>query len=406
MRCGVLTKTDWLRLDDAIRPLVKRTLYLPGNASNHYIYGNAGGGAAGIPVAAELSDVCRVDSAYKLLTTTDRGLRDMAILDAYSVAISRLGWEATRSELEAYLSGSIENAFRAPASQLRSVWTEARKASRRLQVFWSLDPEDVRITCSDTTITPTHSYRVMRSLHEVLPADRDRALQDQPNEGKVLACVAADRASSHLMRTGAYTHFPDRRFIHRARLNIHPLNGARMWGQADRDQRYRVCGYSRETLPHDVCHCMAPSAMYTARHNGVAERLRNPASPRFTVAFAIRPVGDTNLRPDLVLASGEEAIVLDVACPFENTPDALTNTRNEKVAKYEPVAAYLRRRYQRVTVAAIVVGALGTWDPANDTVLRRLCARPYLRLFKRLCVSEVIAATRAIYHDQVRAGST
>ncbi|XP_037515062.1 uncharacterized protein LOC119391454 [Rhipicephalus sanguineus] len=359
MRCGVLTKTDWRRLDDAIRPLVKRTLYLPGNASNNYVYGSAAGGAAGIPVAAELSDICRVDSAYKLLTTTDRGLRDMALLDAYSVASARLGWEATRAELESYLSGNIEDVFRAPASQLRSVWTEARKASRRLQVYWTLDPEDVRITCGDTTITPTHRCRVMRSLREVLAADRDRALHDQPNQGKVLACVAADRASSHFMRTGAYTHFADWRFIHKARLNLHPLNGARMWGQADRDQRCRICGYARETLPHVVCHCMAHSATYTARHNAVVDRLRTAASARFTVAFANRPVGDTNLRPDLVLVSGEEAIVIDVACPFENTPDALTNTRNEKVAKYEPVAAYLRRRYQRVTVAAIVVGALG-----------------------------------------------
>ncbi|XP_037501549.1 uncharacterized protein LOC119375443 [Rhipicephalus sanguineus] len=246
----------------------------------------------------------------------------------------------------------------------------------------------------------------MRSLREVLAADRDLALHDQTNQGNVLACVAVDRASCHLMRTGAYTHFSDWRFIHRTRHNLHPLNGARMRGQAERDQRFRVCGYSREMPPHVVCHCMAHSTTYTARHNGVVERLRTAASPRFTVTFANRSAGETNLRPDLVFVSGEEAIVLDLACPFENTPDSLTNTRNEKVAKYEPVAAYLRRRYQSVIVAAIVVGALGTWYPANDTVLRRLCARRYLRLFGRLCVSEVIAATRAIYHEHVRAGRT
>ncbi|KAL1415259.1 hypothetical protein MTO96_029529 [Rhipicephalus appendiculatus] len=86
MRCGVYLKTDWRRLDRAVRPLVKRTLYLPGNASTHYIYGNAASGAAAIPVAAELHDICRVDSAFKLLTTADRDLCDMTLANAYAVA--------------------------------------------------------------------------------------------------------------------------------------------------------------------------------------------------------------------------------------------------------------------------------------------------------------------------------
>ncbi|XP_037501546.1 uncharacterized protein LOC119375441 [Rhipicephalus sanguineus] len=85
MRCAVLTKTDWRRLDDAVRPLVKRSLYLPENASTHYVYGSAAAGAVGLPAAAELSDIFRIDSAFKLLTTADRELRDMALLDAYSV---------------------------------------------------------------------------------------------------------------------------------------------------------------------------------------------------------------------------------------------------------------------------------------------------------------------------------
>ncbi|KAL1444954.1 hypothetical protein MTO96_045291 [Rhipicephalus appendiculatus] len=275
---------------------------------------------------------------------------------------------------------------------------EARKASRRLQVTWSLNPEDPRITYGDATLTSRQRCRVMRSIREVLAAPRDQALQDLPNQGKVMACVGLDPASSHFLRKGTYTHFADWRFIHRARLNLLPLNGAVMWAAPDRDQRCRTCGFPRETLPHVMCHCMARSALYNARHDAVVERLRDAAAARFTVAYQNRPVGDTTLRPDLVLVSGEEALVVDVACPFDNTPTAFANARNEKLQKYEPVAAYLRRRYQRVTVAAVVVGALGAWDPANDATLRRPCARSYLRVLKRLCVSDVIAASRAVYH--------
>ncbi|KAL1481298.1 hypothetical protein MTO96_015734 [Rhipicephalus appendiculatus] len=36
---------------------------------------------------------------------------------------------------------------------------------------------------------------------------------------------------------------------------------------------------------------------------------------------------------------------------------------------------------------------LGSWDPANDRVLKRLCSGRYLRLFNKLAVSETIAAS-------------
>ncbi|XP_075723815.1 uncharacterized protein LOC142765897 [Rhipicephalus microplus] len=166
----------------------------------------------------------------------------------------------------------------------------------------------------------------MRTLREVLATERDQALHNLPNQGKVLACVAADRASSHFMQTGAFTSFADWRFVHRARLNLLPLNGARI-------------------------------ALYQARHNAIVDCVQTAASREFTVAFENQAVGDTGLRPDIVLVRGEEAIVIDVTCPFENTPDAFENARNAKLAHYKPVAAFLRRRYQRVTVHAVISGA-------------------------------------------------
>ncbi|KAL1415320.1 hypothetical protein MTO96_029591 [Rhipicephalus appendiculatus] len=110
-----------------------------------------------------------------------------------------------------------------------------------------------------------------------------------------------------------------------------------MWGAPDRDQRCRSCGYQRETLYRVLCHCMARSAMCTARHNAIAAHLRKAATRDYTIAFENRPVGETGHRPDLV--HGEEAIIID-----------------------------------RVTVAAVVVGALGAWDPDNDRVLQRICS--------------------------------
>lgn len=63
------------------------------------------------------------------------------------------GW---RTVVEAYLAGSMEGDFRTASTQLRSTWTEARKASRRLSVLWELDPEATRITCDDHSFSTSN----------------------------------------------------------------------------------------------------------------------------------------------------------------------------------------------------------------------------------------------------------
>lgn len=142
---------------------------------------------------------------------------------------------------------------------------------------------------------------------------------------------------------------------------------------------------------------MVQSQALTRRHNAIVDRIKTAATPRFTVSHENRPVGNSSLRPDLVLVRGEEAIVIDVACPFDNRRAALQEARRAKEDKYKEIKEYLSRRFQRVTVEAVVVGALGSWDPENDRVLRRLCSRTYLRKMKRLIVSETVMRSRDIY---------
>ncbi|KAL1415322.1 hypothetical protein MTO96_029593 [Rhipicephalus appendiculatus] len=129
----------------------------------------------------------------------------MAFGDLYAVVAVRFGWEPTRAEVETYFSGDIETVIQTPASQRRSVWAEARKASRRLLVGRSLYPEDPRITCGDATLTSVLRCKVMRSLRDVLTAPRDQALQDLPNQGTDMVCVGEDPASCHFLRTGTAT---------------------------------------------------------------------------------------------------------------------------------------------------------------------------------------------------------
>ncbi|GBL81259.1 hypothetical protein AVEN_206043-1, partial [Araneus ventricosus] len=55
----------------------------------------------------------------------------------------------------------------------------------------------------------------------------------------------------------------------------------------------------------------------------------------------------------------------------------------------------------RVEIVPIVVGALGTWDPANNKFLSKFTSRSYLKKMQKLCVRENILWARDIYVEHV-----
>jgi hypothetical protein len=209
-----------------------------------------------------------------------------------------------------------------------------------------------------------------------------------------MECVAADTASSHFFRTGLYTRFADWRFIHRARLNLLPLNG-RSYNQTDDDRSCRRCGFENETLPHVINHCMRYTDLFTRRYNAVVNRIRKAAESKYT-NLAENDVVLGNLRPDLVIVKNNKATIIDITVPFENRMEALNQARLLKLQKYEDLARAPSGRFAEVKVDTIVLGSLGSWDPENDKVMRTMCSKKYLKPFKKLCVSDVIRYSRDI----------
>ncbi|CAI6356202.1 unnamed protein product [Macrosiphum euphorbiae] len=90
------------------------------------------------------------------------------------------------------------------------------------------------------TSTFKHRRAVMRTVRDTLRLKRSDALIAKPDQGRAVECVAVHSASSHFLRDGDFTRFADWRFVHRARLNLVPLNGSSSWRAGDR--RCRRCG--------------------------------------------------------------------------------------------------------------------------------------------------------------------
>ncbi|XP_060856705.1 uncharacterized protein LOC132934417 [Metopolophium dirhodum] len=396
-RLGTFPKTEWARVDKILRPEIKATLYLPQEALGEYLYRSTKRGCCGIRILAESSEIAAVDSGFKLVTSPDLrvasdaadhrgccGIRilaedsDIAAVDSgfklvtspdlrvasdaadhvQEVTRWRISKDPSIQEVASYLSGEDEGVFRVVrGSGVTSVWSRARNVSKRLGVKWSLDGAP-SIAHKGTVLGGKHRRAVMRTVRDTLRLKRSDALIVNPDQGRAVECVAAHSVSSHFLRDGDFTWSADWRFVHRTRLNIVPLNGSSSWQAGDR--RCRRCEYINESLSHVVDHCMRYTVLYMARHNSIVARIKKAASTRFEVFSENQVLGNQGLRPDFVLKKGPNIFIVDVTVPFDNAAA-------EKKEKYVRLWAELALQHGcEAVVVPFVVGALGSWDPANE----------------------------------------
>lgn len=410
LRTNQFSKSDLKSLDKHIRPHIKKTLNLPVEAANEYLYGSRERGLMSIPVTAVDLDIAHVDGAFKLLTSKDPRIRELAWGDLIEIANFRFRNENFTEEdnlhdsktlynVESYLS-SVE----APGTSDRrnSIWSRARVASadNRLKLIWKIDSNHkISISNFDSTLNITDRTKIFRSLRAEF---RERQVVDlgaHSHQGKTLACTSLSKATTHFHGSGNYTRFAEWRFVHRARLGLVPLN-AYTRGGASNNKGCRRCRWRAETLPHVLNHCHMQ--LNTKRHDLIIKRLKKAAVGRWTVYRENQTVDSSDLRPDLVLKKGNQFLIIDVTCPFENGPGVFSAARREKVDKYTNLANNLKTNTGcSVDVEAIVVGSLGSWDPKNDKTVRRLCSKKYADLMRKLIVSETLRASRNIYIEHL-----
>lgn len=73
-----LQKTQWTQIDEYIKPLLNRTLGLPPNEANEYVYSAREDGLFGIPLAADYSNIAHIDGGLKLLTSRNLIIKSRA----------------------------------------------------------------------------------------------------------------------------------------------------------------------------------------------------------------------------------------------------------------------------------------------------------------------------------------
>ncbi|GIX97736.1 reverse transcriptase domain-containing protein [Caerostris darwini] len=132
-----------------------------------------------------------------------------------------------------------------------------------------------------------------------------------------MECVALSPSSSHFITDGKFTRFADWRFIHKARLNLVPLNGAQQW-KTGNDRRCRRCPAADETLPHVLNHCRRASRAWQLRHNSLLSHESKMLFPKCTILGENQDISGSGLRPDLFLQHKQDFYLVDVTVPFDN----------------------------------------------------------------------------------------
>jgi hypothetical protein len=359
-------------VDQRLRHLFRRLLHLPRTSATDYLYAATAKGGMGLPMVVEDYAVLRIGTALQVLSVP--GVRDAARHELTTIVATRSATTTeatpTASRMAAYLNGEA-----ATCPGRGTWWTSVRWAVRRLKTIgarFETRGETFGVSFSNpdkpgrATIMADQRHLLVRALRMSLAAHHFHLWAAKRVQGRAAATLSQHHASTAaLLRRSTPC---DWRFVHRARLDLLPLNAAR--GGRSGDKRCRRCGAEAETAAHVLQHCLPVSAPRNHRHNGVVRLLAGAVQPDTWTVEVDRttPGASTSQRVDLQLTrrSTGERLFIDVKVPFER-PAAVDMAGKRNMEKYAELAAEAG-----ADLTTFVVGAYGSWRPANDTILRRL----------------------------------
>ena len=398
LRAGDPLKKSLYEFRSLLLKAVRDICSLPTRASASYIFaGKAAGGLALQDPTIE-SDLQAVVQALRILSSPDDAISKIAKAELKTFVRRTTQSAATAELISKYLSASQDPRLdHLSYSMHSSLWSRVRMACRRQKitfVFSDTNPPHVSADDSEGVVSKNISIFLHR-LVQLRSADELMSLRDQ---GKVARCMAEDQygngSSWHM--NGLNIRFKDWRFIHRARLNVLPLNANKSkFSYADPTCRH--C-YHPETLPHVICHCRPHMTQIRDRHNKIVNRIVKAV--RFGEIRTDRAILESGLRlrPDIVVKDHNNILIIDVTCPFDNDVTALSDAAEHKFLKYQPLKDHFLSRGFKCEIYPFVVGALGSWYKKNELLCSQLgMTRRYKSLFRKLCCSDSIQGSTDIY---------
>uniref|UniRef100_A0A914QJ31 Reverse transcriptase domain-containing protein n=1 Tax=Panagrolaimus davidi TaxID=227884 RepID=A0A914QJ31_9BILA len=363
-------------------------------------------------IIPKLSFHLKLSHAFRLLTSTDQRTQKLAYDSMKEVVQQRSKNDPSMEEISEYYNGSKSSV---PPEHVKndvtSCWIQLRAAIRRLsakmKIFFQPDRNKKKFHLIINNVAATR-FNVEAQLRDATRNYFKQRLIAKPGQGRVYNVTAKNPVSNHFYRNVNLTRLNEWNFIHRARLDLVPLNGGtKKW--FTKDQSCRKCKYKCESLFH-VLNCCDPNyPTMTRRHDAVVHRLvdgfkKRKRKSQEILLDQIIPETSSTLQPDITILDKKkkEAIIIDVTIPYENLPKSFVTARDRKYEKYTEIKKELQNLGYNVFLDAFIVGSLGGYDPENYKCLKSLdIPKNYSILMKKLMVTDVVRWSREIYMNHV-----
>lgn len=398
LRAGNPLKQSLKLYRETLVKALREICNLPNRASSTYLFAHKKVGGLAFQDPTIESDLQAVVQAIRILSSPDEAVAKIAKVELKYIVRNMTQSNPTADLISKYLSSTPDSRLdHLRYSSHSSLWSRVRMACRRQHITFTysdVNPPTISADGSDHIQSRNATFFLHR-LSQQRYADSLMSLNDQ---GKVARCLTDDQYAngSTWHMTGLNIRFKDWRFIHRARLNCIPLNANKSrWSNTSPTCRHCT---QPETLPHVICHCRPGMVQIRERHDKIVERVVN--SIRFGTITTDRAVQESGLRlrPDIIVEEKNEVLIIDVACPFDNDEDALSNAALTKVNKYQGLKEHFQSTGRLCEVFPFVVGALGSWYKQNELLCKKLgMTRKYKSLFRKLCCTDAIQGSTNIY---------
>ena len=287
-----------------------------------------------------------------------------------------------------------------------TIIVRARKANQELGTKIQTNQEEAVLCYKDTKfIQGQNKHKTLGWFitNAILRPQYIRAIEEHQVKGDTFRNLTNNKPSNHLL--GNATPYADHlvRFVTAARCNLlaTPNNIAIWTGQ---EKPHCTCGKRENahiTLRHILNDCGYHTRAYMKRHNGIMQIIRDLITETTDVEIiAEDSTTDTgsNLKPDLVVKTQEQIIIIDATCPYGGS--LLGQNENEevrrqgrslekafeaKIAKYTPLKETLRERFGgTIEILPIVVSALGAVYKRTASEIARIIKPSKKRLKKIL----------------------
>ena len=376
---------DLISFDKYLIKGVKHMLKLPKLSTNEIMYSPISSGGLGFLPLSEYHAALQITHGLQMLNSPDKIVAEIARNQLMDIVKARFILSEDDNELvesEVILKFLNQKLILEPyAAKKRSstdrcsMWIDIQRHLKTFNLQLELDNYK-----NFTLKVPHHSkYLDSKSLARQLKLhlrirhfNQWKSMIDQGNT----TSLHGDAGSAFLSRGGLYDQ--DYIFAIKGRLNQVPTRSVQKHYRARNNNTCRRSNCSRiESLAHILNHCPANDAGIRFRHDKALKKIeysikKSPinSNKKLLIDEEVPNYdGEKKLRPDIQLYDEENKIayISDLKIAFE-ADNSFTDSKNNKIQKYQVIKEFLERRGYKVHVSAIIYGSLGSVYGGNFNV--------------------------------------